>query len=55
MDDLAFLTSPDMSKTQVITNHLIIAEYAGQVKFQSENSSTKTKTTLNSWEYCHLK
>ena len=29
MKDLAFLTSPDMSKAEVITNHVVIAEYAG--------------------------
>ena len=29
MKDLAFLTSPDMSKAEVVTNHVIIAEYAG--------------------------
>lgn len=29
MKDLAFLTSPDMSKAEVVTNHIVIAEYAG--------------------------
>ncbi|NEX53840.1 hypothetical protein GTP07_12780 [Lactococcus lactis] len=29
MKDLAFLTSPDMSKAEVVTNHVVIAEYAG--------------------------
>lgn len=29
MKDLAFLTSPDMSKTEVATTHIVIAEYAG--------------------------
>ena len=29
MKDLAFLTSPDMSKTEVVTTHIVIAEYAG--------------------------
>lgn len=29
MKDLAFLTSPDMSKAEVATNHVVIAEYAG--------------------------
>ena len=29
MKDLAFLTSPDMSKTEVVTNHVVIAQYAG--------------------------
>ena len=28
MKDLAFLTSPDMSKAEVVTNHIVIAEYA---------------------------
>lgn len=28
MKDLAFLTSPDMSKAEVVTNHVVIAEYA---------------------------
>lgn len=29
MKDLAFLTSPDLSKVEVVTNHVVIAEYAG--------------------------
>jgi len=29
MKDLAFLTSPDMSKAEVVTNHVVIAKYAG--------------------------
>ncbi|KHE76722.1 Rha family transcriptional regulator [Lactococcus lactis] len=29
MKDLAFLTSPDMSKAEVVTNHIVIAQYAG--------------------------
>ena len=29
MKDLAFLTSPDMSKAEVVTNHVVIAQYAG--------------------------
>ena len=29
MKDLALLTSPDMSKAEVVTNHIVIAEYAG--------------------------
>ncbi|MEL0452586.1 Rha family transcriptional regulator [Lactococcus lactis subsp. lactis] len=29
MKDLAFLTSPDLSKAEVVTNHVVIAEYAG--------------------------
>lgn len=29
MKDLAFLTSPDMSKAEVVTNHIVIAEHAG--------------------------
>lgn len=29
MKDLAFLTSPDMSKAEVVTNHVVIAEHAG--------------------------
>ena len=29
MKDLAFLTSPDMSRAEVVTNHVVIAEHAG--------------------------
>lgn len=29
MENLAFLTSPDMSKAEVVTNHIVIAEHAG--------------------------
>ena len=29
MKDLAFLTSLDMSKAEVVTNHIVIAQYAG--------------------------
>lgn len=29
MENLAFLTSPDMSKAEVVTNHVVIAQYAG--------------------------
>lgn len=29
MKDLAFFTSPDMSKAEVVTNHVVIAKYAG--------------------------
>lgn len=37
MKDLAFLTSPDMSKTEVVTNHVVMLNMQGLIKFQFVN------------------
>jgi len=46
MKDLAFLTSPDMSKAEVVTNHVVIAEYAGIERNQFADLSIIIKMIL---------
>ncbi|MCI1071684.1 Rha family transcriptional regulator [Lactococcus lactis] len=46
MKDLAFLTSPDMSKAEVLTNHVVIAEYAGLNKISVRKLIDNNKQDL---------
>ena len=46
MKDLAFLTSPDMSKAEVVTNHVVIAEYAGLNKISVRKLIDNNKQDL---------
>ena len=46
MKDLAFLTSPDMSKAEVVTNHVVIAQYAGLNKISVRKLIDNNKQDL---------
>ena len=46
MKDLAFLTSPNMSKAEVVTNHVVIAEYAGLNKISVRKLIDNNKQDL---------
>lgn len=46
MENLAFLTSPDMSKAEVITNHVVIAHYAGLNRISVRKLIDKNKQDL---------
>ena len=46
MKDLAFLTSPDMSKAEVVTNHIVIAQYAGLNKISVRKLIDNNKQDL---------
>lgn len=46
MKDLAFLTSPDMSKAEVVTNHIVIAENAGLDKISVRKLIDNNKKDL---------
>ncbi|GFH41444.1 Rha family transcriptional regulator [Pseudolactococcus insecticola] len=46
MDDLAFLTSPDMSRAKLATNHVIIAECSGLKKISVRKLIDKNKDDL---------
>ncbi len=46
MKDLAFLTSPDMSRAEVVTNHIVIAQYAGLNKISVRKLIDNNKQDL---------
>ncbi|GFO52157.1 MULTISPECIES: Rha family transcriptional regulator [Lactococcus] len=46
MKDLAFLTSPDMRKAEVVTNHIVIAEHAGLDKISVRKLIDNNKQDL---------